>query len=201
MSSVEDSHAKTSAPQGRELESPENAPACGPRWPGSLARYDPDTRSWRTARCSLFGGLEPFSETWPRWGMMLDGESFPLPTPAHLISGNESGFWLTPVKNEERAEQYTLETSFRHYQSGRQTHLSQRARDERMFPTPTVQDAKNNGAPSQMQRNTKPLNAEIGGALNPTWVEWLMGWPLEWTALQPLGMDKFRQWLHSHGGC
>jgi len=50
-----------------------------------------------------------------------------------------------------------------------------------MWPTPTVQDAKNNGGPSQSDRNTLPLNAQVGGALNPTWVEWLMGFPLGWT--------------------
>ncbi|OPZ53216.1 MAG: hypothetical protein BWY91_02023 [bacterium ADurb.BinA028] len=71
--------------------------------------------------------------------------------------------------------------------------------ERRIFPTPTVQDAKNNGAPSQMERNTKPLNAEIGGALNPTWVEWLMGWPLGWTDCAALATDKFRTWPHSHG--
>lgn len=38
-----------------------------------------------------------------------------------------------------------------------------------------------------------------GGSLNPTWVEWLMGWPLGWTALGPLAMDRFQQWKHSHG--
>ena len=52
-----------------------------------------------------------------------------------------------------------------------------------MFPTPTVQDASNNSGPSQYQRNSLPLNAVAGGSLNPTWVEWLMGFPLGWTAL------------------
>jgi len=33
-----------------------------------------------------------------------------------------------------------------------------------------------------------------GGRLNPMWVEWLMGWPLGWTDLKPLEMDKFQQW-------
>ena len=47
---------------------------------------------------------------------------------------------------------------------------------------------------------SRNLNDQIGGQLNPTWVEWLMGWPLGWTALKPLGTDKFPQWLHSHGG-
>jgi hypothetical protein len=71
----------------------------------------------------------------------------------------------------------------------------------KMFPTPTVQDSKNNGAPSQMERNTKPLNAEIGGALNPTWVEWLMGWPLGWTDCAASATDRFQQWCDSHGVC
>jgi hypothetical protein len=70
-----------------------------------------------------------------------------------------------------------------------------------MWPTPTAQDAKNNAAQSQMRRNTLPLNAVAGGSLNPTWVEWLMGWPLGWTDLRPLGTDKFQQWQHSHGKC
>jgi hypothetical protein len=38
-----------------------------------------------------------------------------------------------------------------------------------------------------------------GGRLNPTWVEWLMGWPLGATDLKPLEMDKYQQWLEQHG--
>ena len=36
------------------------------------------------------------------------------------------------------------------------------------------------------------------GRLNPTWVEWLMGWPLEWTDLKPLETGKFQAWLQQH---
>lgn len=54
-------------------------------------------------------------------------------------------------------------------------------REVMLWPTPTAQDAKNNGAPSQMERNTKLLNAEIGGSLNPEWVCALMGYPPGWT--------------------
>ena len=36
------------------------------------------------------------------------------------------------------------------------------------------------------------------GTLNPTWVEWLMGWPLGWTDLKPLEMDRFQQWQQQH---
>jgi hypothetical protein len=38
-----------------------------------------------------------------------------------------------------------------------------------------------------------------GGHLNPNWVEWLMGWPIGFTASEPLATDKFRQWCDSHG--
>ncbi len=69
-----------------------------------------------------------------------------------------------------------------------------------MYPTPTVQDAANNGGPSQANRNTPPLNSVGGGALNPSWVEWLMGWPIGWTDLQPSEMARFQAWWHSHGG-
>jgi len=35
--------------------------------------------------------------------------------------------------------------------------------------------------------------------LSAYWTEWLMAWPIAWTDLRPLAMDKFQQWLHSHG--
>jgi hypothetical protein len=43
------------------------------------------------------------------------------------------------------------------------------------------------------------LADQVGGKLNPMWVEWLMGFPLGWTDLRPLEMGKFQQWLEQHG--
>ena len=60
------------------------------------------------------------------------------------------------------------------------------------LPTPTTQDANNNGGPSQAKRHTPPLNSVAGGKLNPRWVEWLMGWPIAWTGCEPLATDKCR---------
>lgn len=67
------------------------------------------------------------------------------------------------------------------------------------WPTPTVNDAKNNGAPSQFERNSFALNVlQAGtalsgpimngspatmakrGAPNPAFPCWLMGYPAEW---------------------
>jgi hypothetical protein len=44
------------------------------------------------------------------------------------------------------------------------------------------------------------LPVAVGGSLNPTWVEWLMGWPLGWTDCAVSGMAKFQEWRKWHGG-
>lgn len=91
-------HARTSArPTARAKGLTANDQDSGAKWPGSLAKYDRVSRSWRTRQCSLFGGLAEFSETWPRWGLMLDGEFWEQPTLAPPISENESGLWPTPT--------------------------------------------------------------------------------------------------------
>lgn len=90
--------ARTSAPPAGVPDSTENAPGSGERWPASLAKYDRDSRSWKTAQFSLLGDLELFSETWPRWGMTHGGEFYPQPTPERPTSENESGSLLpTPT--------------------------------------------------------------------------------------------------------
>ena len=70
-----------------------------------------------------------------------------------------------------------------------------------LFPTPTAQDAKNNAAPSQHERNSAALNVVAGGSLNPAWVEWLMGFPPNWTDLEhdevPTDLDGLEEWWRS----
>jgi DNA (cytosine-5)-methyltransferase 1 len=68
----------------------------------------------------------------------------------------------------------------------------------KIWPTPNASDhiqRKTSKSWAQQGRVNYVLsNPEItgvtGGALNPMWVEWLMGWPLGWTDLKPLEMDK-----------
>jgi len=56
-------------------------------------------------------------------------------------------------------------------------------KQQSMWPTPTKHNAQETGAPSQMDRNTVQLGDLVGGQLNPTWVEGLMGYPFGWTDL------------------
>jgi DNA (cytosine-5)-methyltransferase 1 len=60
----------------------------------------------------------------------------------------------------------------------------------KLWPTATARDWRSGKASSETHaRNSRPLNevaaqGQASGALNPTWVEWLMGFPLAWTDLE-----------------
>jgi len=61
------------------------------------------------------------------------------------------------------------------------------------YPTPASMDWKDNGhSPAELNRNSTTLATIAGGSLNPTWVEWLMGFPAEWTALKDSEMPLSR---------
>jgi hypothetical protein len=49
------------------------------------------------------------------------------------------------------------------------------------WPTPTSSDATGGPGHAESSTGAPNLRTEAGGALNPTWVEWLMGFPLGWT--------------------
>jgi DNA (cytosine-5)-methyltransferase 1 len=72
--------------------------------------------------------------------------------------------------------------------------------EKKKFPTPQASDHRDRG---NMSNPSVQRRVEIGkqislsqsvdptsGQLNPPWVEWLMGWPIGWTDLKPLGTVK-----------
>jgi hypothetical protein len=63
-----------------------------------------------------------------------------------------------------------------------------------MWPTPTAVTntggaalCKWGGSGARAKLRTMVTPQELNGALNPMWVEWLMGFPLGWTDLEPSG--------------
>ena len=156
-------HAKTSAQQEKAQGLTENEAECGEKWHASFARYDPDSCSWRTAQCSLLGGLDEFSETWPQWGLMRDGECWEQ-TPLGLVTiEKEFGYWPTPTATDWKATG-KLETLKRQGDKNGAGHQNR----------PQYQYAR--------KYNMKmPLAAQ----------EILMKWPLGWTDLKPLEMGRF----------
>jgi hypothetical protein len=190
---LEDFRAKTSVPQEKESELTESDQECGEKWRASFTKYDPDLRLWRTHQCSLLGDLEPFSETWPQWGLMRDGECWEQRTLEQTIRGTESGLSPNGVDSFHTPNCTGLD-------GGSNSRKALKRRMEK-WPTPVCQDSRHattrhlNPKSTHWKSNLgevvmslEPQN--IGGRLNPTWVEWLMGWPLGWTDLKPLGTDK-----------
>ena len=49
-----------------------------------------------------------------------------------------------------------------------------------LFPTPTARCSQ---SPCEHGEGSPDLATSVGGQLNPTWVEWLMGFPIGWTDL------------------
>ena len=123
-----------------------------------------------------------------------------------------SGFWPTPQARESGKK-------LGNYDHKRNRYLTKDGHDYgmglaqavQMWPTPRASEWKGVGplgSKSHQYRLDKSyLDATVQeaegrtGKLNPTWVEWLMGWPLGWTDLKPLETDKFQQWLQQHGCC
>lgn len=198
MSYLADFHAKTFQQPEKAQELMASEAECGEKWHGSFAKYDPDSSSWKTHQCSLLGDLDEFSETWPQWGLMRNGECWEQQMLAHRISEIESGL-SEKLPTPQASDYITKKTSASWKDKGGINFSLANPEIQAKWPTPTSHNAKETNAPSELNRNTPTLAAQAGGHLNPTWVEWLMGWPLGWTDLKPLGMDKYHSWLQQHG--
>ena len=150
MSSAAGSHAKTSALPEKVPGSPALGPVFGTSSLGSFAQYGPDGWSSKTSQLSLLGDLEPFSETWPKSGLMLNGTAYRLVPLVRRTDENASGLWRTPSAQEPGispgrltvAEGETLGGDCRHYDkhTGRlaQIGLTQQVQLRTQWPTPSA---------------------------------------------------------------
>lgn len=185
--------AKTSAQQALARELMASDPAYGGKWVESSVRYDPASSTWRTHLCLWDEALQWSSVTLPKWGMTRAGVLWEPTTLPRLMSASASGLWPTPTASlGTKGGRVTP-------RKGREGGTLIEAVSARMYATPTARDWRSGKASQEtMDRNSRPLSEQVGGLLNPTWVEWLMGWPIGWTALQPLATAKFREWQQQH---
>ena len=177
-------HAKTYQQPEKEQELTESDQECGVTWRGWLAKYDPDTSLWRTAQCSLLEDLNESLATLPRSGMTQNGLLWELPMLEQTTKGTESGLLPTPTMQGLNGGSNSRNAAI----------------SRGLWPTPRASDYKGSTSAEAMgkaaARGFNPNLPEAtaasvgGGKLNPTWVEWLMGWPLGWTDLKPLVTDK-----------
>ena len=118
--------------------------------------------------------------------------------------------WPTPTANEDAAGtpdgkmQWMLTHAGKSGCTTRQEYLDGGTNTHKKLPTPRATDGKasvtatqNQGKVDQGKANLKGVEEEkkmVCGQLNPEWVEWLMGWPIGWTSLDPIAKMEIRGW-------
>lgn len=206
---------RTFQPQERAAVLMGSVPDCGGKCTGLLAMYDLNTSLWKTPQCSLLAGLDVFLETWPRAGMMRNGWCWGRMKWVRRMSESACGYLLSAPPLGLAMKFATPQA--RDFRTGEARRWEDPARSRNLndqiakFPTPRTKGmCGGSGAFQKMKaleaegivttEERKQMTAGNGGQLNPTWTEWLLGWPLEWTVLKPLATDKFRQWRQLHSG-
>ena len=149
----------------------------GKRWGGLLARLDQDLSLWRTPQCSLITDSTESLQTFPNWGLMRDGVLWEQTSLAHPIDGNDFGWWPTPTA-----------TDFMTGQTNGITYTGKR------FVRKSHKTGTEFGA-----KLTSAYRLMTGKHLPPSFTEWMMGWPRDWTELRPAEMARFQKWQQQHG--
>lgn len=188
------SRAKTSALPAAAMAWTESEADSGEKWRALFAKWNHASCEWRIPQCSLLEDSEPFSETWPRSGLMRDGTCYLLPTVAPSISVNASGSLLpTPTV----CGNYNAKGASKKAGDGLATALKR-------MPTLVARDHRSPGRSRLERTGSKAgdhLPNVVGGPLNPDWCEWFMGFPIGWTASEPLETRKYQEWRQQHGKC
>ena len=209
-----DSRARTFPPPAREPGSAESEAGFGERWHALSVKFDHASCGWKTARCLWEEDLDWSCLTLPRWGSMHDGELWERATPGLRTAGNASGFWRTPAAREPgvSAERLVpIEGGIpggmnRHFDkhTGRmaQIGLEQQIKLRAMRAEDSQCAGGHRGTDDTLYGaicKPKDGSVDAGGQLNPTWVEWLMGWPIGWTDCAASATARFRRWWSQHG--
>jgi hypothetical protein len=180
---------------------------CGLGLEKPLANYDPNTRSWKMYEATLVSEDCPLLVNLPPSGMTRNGVLF-LQRPWELITSEiESLSWPTPT-----AVTRPMEGNVRLYrakvEAGEMTEAEAEAilgksvweaqgKLPAMWPTPRSSAAMADEMATSLDRVQRigykarleekvAMEGSPTGKLNPTWVEWLMGFPLGWTDLEDL---------------
>jgi hypothetical protein len=148
-----------------------------------------------------------FSGASLRSGTMWNGTVYPLQPLVQSTRGIASGLLPTPVSSDATSGAVIGKNdTFYVTRSGMPRKVNQNGKDGSVglarlvkltapdfWPTPTSSEHKfrlkgNTQASKCLEAQARrgELQSGASGALNPTWVEWLMGFPAEWTDLSNL---------------
>ncbi len=198
------SRARGSAAPDLVAASTAQAPVSGGMPTESFARFDPGTSGWKIPPDLLTTDSMPFSGRWPRSGSMRNGVAYQQPPLAPLTGATGSGFLPTPTAGDaKQSGSRNTPASSAHPGLTLTDWIRGDGGTGRLMPTPCHTDWKIASKPGQRRRQlTDPAKGVVpaGGRVSACLHEWMMGWPIGWTALEPLETAKFRQWLLLHSG-
>ena len=205
------SHAKTCPMPGKEPGSRKgNDLDCGGSSPELFGRLDQDSFSWKMCQVLFDEDLPLSSPIWPKAGIMHNGFVYRLaqwerPTVATGFGSSPTHSIPTPT-SADHIERKSNSKEKLNFKTNKTVTLDRFAK---MWPTPQSRDFRTGeGHRIDDPRRTSNLNDAVaktqgykltpqkqkgpGGQLNPTWVEWLMGWFLGWTVLDAVATEWFR---------
>jgi hypothetical protein len=143
---------------------------CGHVSPSAFAWFDHDLRCWKTLQGTFLSDLEMCKPIWPRSGITQNGIAYQRQPSVprtfaieYSLSLHGNRLWATPTTQEIEHPNMTIT------ETGRRASKSGNGRGHSI------------GLADQVKLWPKE---NIGGSLNPEWVEWLMGFPIGWTDLE-----------------
>ena len=128
----------------------------GPTSQKPFAQYDPNTQSWKMSEDISVSDSKKFSKTFPTSGTMRNGKLYQQAPLVRHKKEKDSLSWPTPRSCSAMSATINYKV----------------ASNPKRFPN----------LETVIGRRMK--SQDPGGKMNPTWVEWLMGFPLEWTDLK-----------------
>lgn len=224
-SSAAGSRAKTCLSLGKALASQASVAVCGSSSRASLAFFDRASSSWRTSQLSCLGGWTSFSETFPKRGMMRSGSISAPRTLERRTDASDSSLshgWPTaaammPSDSEDPREWLARAEVLKAKHNNGNGAGMPLAVAVKLAQWPTARSRSATWATitgdavakaSERFPNLETVIAQteaesaIGLALNPAWVESLMGFPAGWTSpltdgpsapVRPKGHGKRRE--------
>jgi hypothetical protein len=195
------SHARISRPRAGERASTEIARGFGSKCSESLARYGLRMSLPKTPRTCALADSALLSRGLPTWGMIVRGVCSELGTSARRIDETGCGSLLPTPTGAGNEGSPSMQKWAGH------------RRLAAMLPTCLASDHKGQSSALRIRQGhggprLTPSLAEDRGFTTRTDAgvfltlrEWMLGWPIGWTALGPLATDRFREWQSSHGVC
>ena len=135
-----------------------------------LSQVVRDSRLWPTPRANKIGGIS---------------------SPGFSPTLEQVAKWPTPTTINRNSRNAIILQGDAHINHGKALSLEQAAEVESGLLPKELKSVDELPAKWKKRWST-PTGAK--GSLNPDWVEWLMGWPIGWTSLEPLKEAKILSW-------